>query len=118
MQSQTVLSASFTVQVMRNLARVKSILVTLSRDDEEKTKAASTQLFHPPVPAANFPDSGIEAFVQIGGRKIPHGASLGPMDSAQFWFALQKAAGVQGHSIAPLGMTCLLYTSPSPRDRG
>ena len=57
------------------------------------------------MPADNYPDSGIEAFVQIGGRKIPHGASIGPMDSAQFWFALQKAAGVQGSSVAPLGMT-------------
>ena len=105
MQSQTVLSAAFQVQIMRNLARVKSILVTLSQDDEDKTKVASTQLFHPPVPATNYPDSGIEVFVQIGGRKIPHGASIGPMDSAQLWFALQKAAGVQGSSIAPLGMT-------------
>ena len=104
MQSQTVLGAAFTVQIMRNLARVKSILVTLSRNDEAQTKVDSTQLWHPYVPADNFPDSPIEAYVQIGGRKVPQ-QPIGPMDAAQLWFALQKAAGVVGSNLAPLGMT-------------
>ena len=30
---------------------------------------------------------------------------VGPRDAAQFWFALQKAAGVVGTSVMPLGIT-------------
>ena len=104
MQSNTVLGASFSIQILRNLARAKSIFVTLSRADEGKTKVATTQLWHPQVDPNEYPDSGIQAIIQIGGRRVPQ-QPIGPRDAAQLWFALQKAAGVLGSSVMPLGIT-------------
>jgi len=92
---------------MRNLTRVKSLLVTLSKktDPEEAvTKVDTTQLFHPALASGEYADSQIEAFIQVGGKKMPV-TPIGPRDAAQFWFALQKAAGVVGTSVMPIGIT-------------
>ena len=86
---------------------MRNLLVSLSRktDPEEAvTKVETTQLSHPALAAGEYADSQIEAFIQVGGKKMPV-TPIGPRDAAQFWFALQKAAGVVGTSVMPIGTT-------------
>ena len=110
MQSQSVVGASFSVQLIRNLARVKSLFVTLSRNGTElediQAKPESTQFYHPPL-VDN--ESNVEFNFQIGGKRLIINP-IGPHDSTQMYHNLQKAIGI-------ISMFEFLNTSPDTERR-
>ena len=101
LQSQALTGPNFTIQVMRNLARLSTVFLLFSKDDENKAKINTTQMFHPALVDG---DSAVEFFMQVGGVKYPvH--PIGPKDSAQLYLNLVKAAGKLGGSIESIGIT-------------
>ena len=110
MQSQSVLGAAFTVQVIRNLARVKSLFLTMSRNEELHSKPESTQMFHP-TPTDND-DSSIEFNFQLGGKRLIINP-MGPHDVAQMYHNLTKAVGILGSQMASTSITLEEYLNVS-----
>ena len=66
-QSQAVLGNSFSLQIIRNLARVKSLFITFSHEKEADSKPDSTQFWHPNL---EDQDSPIEFNSSIGGKRL------------------------------------------------
>ena len=72
MTTNVVLNHSFTTQVLRNLARVKALMITFSTDvGDDKNKPGSNEMY---LPQASLTDDGndtdLEIFVTLGGAKI------------------------------------------------
>ena len=114
MQSQSVVGAAFTVQMIRNLARVKSLFVTLSRNGTElediQSKPESTQFYHPPLV---HDESSIEFNFQIGGKRLIINP-IGPHDSTQMYHNLQKAIGILGSQMASTSISMFEFLNTSP----
>ena len=102
LQSQSLTGPNFTIQVMRNLARLSTVFLLFAKGtNEDKAKINTTQMFHPALVDG---DSGVEFFMQVGGVKYPvH--PIGPQDSAQLYLNLVKAAGKLGSSLESIGIT-------------
>ena len=100
-QSQAVLSSEFSLQIIRNLSRVKSFFITFSHDKEVDSKPDSTQFWHPDT---ENQDSTIEYNSSIGGKRLIINP-IGPKDSAQFYYNLLKAAGLLGSQLASTSIT-------------
>ena len=54
----------------------------------------------------------------IQGVKVGMMGPLAGVGDPVFWFTVRPILGALGASLAMTGNICLLYTSPSPRDRG
>ena len=71
MQTQTVLNKDFTVQLLRNLARVKCCFISFSTADGNHTNKPLTNEFYLPPTSLNDEgtDTGLEYFMTLGGKK-------------------------------------------------
>ena len=98
------------MQVIRNLATVKSLFLTMSKDEELHSKPESTQMFHP-TPTAND-DSSIEFNFQLGGKRLIINP-MGPHDVAQMYHNLTKAVGILGSQMASTSITLEEYLNVS-----
>ena len=72
MQTQTVLNKDFTVQLLRNLARVKCCFISFSTADGNHTNKPLTNEFYLPPTSLNHEgtDTRLEYFMTLGGKKI------------------------------------------------
>ena len=105
MTTNTVLSPDFTTQVLRNLARVKSIVITFSHDGDDKNKPGSNQMNLPANSLAGDEggtDTDLEFFITLGGKKLTT-FPIGPRGAAEMYWRLQQAAGAT--LMNPLGIT-------------
>ena len=64
LQSQTIVSADSTIQVMRNVARLKTVFLAFSTTDGDSDKINTTQFYHPALTDNQSPE---EFFMQVGG---------------------------------------------------
>ena len=76
MQTQTILNTAFTIQILRNLARVDSIFVIFSsQDGNELNKPGCNEMLHPVSAITGDTDgedhdSKIEYFMALGARSL------------------------------------------------
>ena len=105
MTTNVVLNPDFTTQVLRNLARVKAIMITFSHSGDDKNKPGSNQMYLPPnslVGEEGGTDTDLECFVTLGGKKLTT-FPIGPRGAAEMYWRLQQAAGAS--LLSPLGIT-------------
>ena len=101
MHTQAVLSKDFTCQVLRNLARVKSIFIAFTTAaGNHSNEPQSNEFFHPPQALENG-DSNIEYFMTLGGKKLVT-FPVGPQAAAEMFYRLKCAAGNHDFYLSPI----------------
>ena len=68
MQTMTVQNNNFSLQILRNLARVNMFMVTFSTDGNPKNKPGCNEMFHPAGTEGR--ESDIEYFFTLGGTRL------------------------------------------------
>ena len=87
MQTQAVLNQDFTIQVLRNLARVKCCSISFSTANGDHTNKPLTNEFYlPPSSLVDGADTGLEYFMTLGGKKITT-FPVGPQAAAEMYSA-------------------------------
>ena len=77
MRTQTVLNQDFTIQVLRNLARVKACFISFSTaTGDDKNEPLTNEFYLPPSSWVDGADTGLEYFMTLGGKKITTFPSL------------------------------------------
>ena len=105
MTTNVVLNPDFTTRVLRNLARVKAIVITFSHDGDDKNKPGSNQMYLPAnslVVDEGGTDTDLEFFITLGGKKLTT-FPIGPRGAAEMCWRLQQTAGAS--LLSPLGIT-------------
>ena len=109
MQTQSVLNADFTIQVLRNLARVKCCFVTFSTALGDHTNKPLTNEFYlPPSSLIDDADTGLEYFMTLGGKKLTT-FPIGPEAVTEMFYRLKCAAGNHDSYLTPIGITMQEY---------
>ena len=91
--------------MLRNLARVKSIIITFSDAGDDQNKPGSNQMYLPPnslVGDEGGTDTNLEFLATLGGKKLTT-FPIGPRGAAEMYWRLQQAAG--STLMNPLGIT-------------
>ena len=71
MHTQTVLNQEFTIQVLRNVARVKCCFISFSTAlGNHKNKPLTNEFYLPQSSLVDGADTGIEYSMTLGGKKI------------------------------------------------
>ena len=106
MTTNVVLNPDFTTQVLRNLARVKALMISFSTNGgDPKNKPGSNEMYLPPSSLTGDEggtDTEVEFVVTLGGKKLTT-FPIGPRGAAEMYWRLQQAAGAS--LLSPLGIT-------------